>query len=63
LGSVFKCISWLNGSFLVGNDRDFLKEGVKTAIDPEDCFANVHDFFRLLEDRLGQYSNGTKVVF
>jgi hypothetical protein len=29
LSGIFKCISWLNGSFL-GDDRGFLKEGVKT---------------------------------
>jgi hypothetical protein len=27
---IFKCISWLNGSFFGGDDRGFLKEGVKT---------------------------------
>jgi hypothetical protein len=27
---IFKCISWLNGSFLGGYDRSFVKEGVKT---------------------------------
>ncbi len=27
---IFKCISWLNGSFLEGDDRDTLKEGFKT---------------------------------
>jgi hypothetical protein len=27
---IFKCISWLNGSSLGGNDLGFLKEGVKT---------------------------------
>ncbi len=26
---IFKCISWLNGSFFEGNDRGFLKEEVK----------------------------------
>jgi hypothetical protein len=26
---IFKCFSWLNGSFFAGNDRGFLKEGVK----------------------------------
>ncbi len=35
----------------------------KTAVHPEDRFANIHDFFRLLEDRLGQLSNGTSVVY
>ncbi len=28
--STFKCISWLNGSFFGGDDRNFLKEEVKT---------------------------------
>ncbi len=27
---IFKCISWLNSSFLGGDDRGLLKEGVKT---------------------------------
>ncbi len=27
---ILRCISWLNGSFLGGNDRGFQKEGVKT---------------------------------
>jgi hypothetical protein len=27
---IFKCISWLNGSVFGGDDRGFLKEGVKT---------------------------------
>ncbi len=27
---IFECISWLNGSFFGGDDRGFLKEGVKT---------------------------------
>jgi hypothetical protein len=27
---IFKCFSWLNGSFFEGNDRYFVKEGVKT---------------------------------
>jgi hypothetical protein len=30
---IFKCISWLNGSFFGGDDRGFLKEGVKTYLD------------------------------
>jgi hypothetical protein len=29
--SIFKCISWLNGSFFGGDHRGFLKEGVKTS--------------------------------
>ncbi len=28
--SVFKCISWLKGSFFGGEHRGFLKKGVKT---------------------------------
>ncbi len=27
---IFKCISWINGSFLGGDNRGFLKEGVNT---------------------------------
>jgi hypothetical protein len=27
--SIFKCISWLNGSFFGGDDRSFVKDGVK----------------------------------
>ncbi len=27
---IFKCTSWLNGSFFGGDDRGFLKDGVKT---------------------------------
>ncbi len=27
---IFNCISWLNGSFFGGDDRSFLREGVKT---------------------------------
>jgi hypothetical protein len=27
---IFKCISWLNGSFFGGEDQSFLKQGVKT---------------------------------
>ncbi len=28
--AIFKCISWLNGSFFGGEHRSFLKDGVKT---------------------------------
>jgi hypothetical protein len=30
--SIFKSISWLNGSFSGGDDRGFLKEGVRTCL-------------------------------
>ncbi len=32
ISGIFKCITWLIGSFLGGDDRGFLKEGVKTYI-------------------------------
>jgi hypothetical protein len=50
--SIFNCISWLTGSVFGGNEWGFLKK--KKGVNPEDRFADVHDFFRLLEGCFGQ---------
>ncbi len=44
---IFECISWLNGSFFVGDDRGILKEGVKTFLMAPMSPLNSPTFFHL----------------